>query len=242
MVLQHGVASGITSGSQPRWSPRSWVPTFCKRWLYATRLNQSHSDEEYRLLRQSLFERLAGRSTVPQEAPLVPVAGPQRDNGRSMEALFSSVRSLTSILQQRHHQSTHDVRRRIYMYPHQELRRWLRGNLSNQRYPAFSNVPPVNDEHPWPWTPMEATQEAFTPPRGLQNARRIPPPCQNKRATALCAKRAQARCMTKTACFPPRAEHLRLRSFVHLRLGVSSAPRRFPHRLSQRLLSVMRLE
>jgi hypothetical protein len=36
----------------------------------------SCSDDEYRLLRQNLFERLAGGSTVPTEAPVVPVAGP----------------------------------------------------------------------------------------------------------------------------------------------------------------------
>ncbi|GJE91759.1 hypothetical protein PsYK624_079100 [Phanerochaete sordida] len=35
-------------------------------------------DAEYRLLRQNLFERLAGGSTVPAETPLVPVAGPPK--------------------------------------------------------------------------------------------------------------------------------------------------------------------
>ncbi|KAF8270795.1 hypothetical protein EI94DRAFT_701025 [Lactarius quietus] len=34
-------------------------------------------DDEYRLLRQNLFERL-GNSTVPQENPVVPIAGPSR--------------------------------------------------------------------------------------------------------------------------------------------------------------------
>ncbi|KAI0689710.1 hypothetical protein BC835DRAFT_1418329 [Cytidiella melzeri] len=37
-------------------------------------------DDEYRLLRQSLFERLAAGSTVPAETPVVPVAAASRDH------------------------------------------------------------------------------------------------------------------------------------------------------------------
>jgi hypothetical protein len=35
--------------------------------------NSNRSDDEYRLLRQNIFERLASGSSVPQEAPLVPI-------------------------------------------------------------------------------------------------------------------------------------------------------------------------
>ncbi|EKM49600.1 uncharacterized protein PHACADRAFT_179011 [Phanerochaete carnosa HHB-10118-sp] len=35
-------------------------------------------NDEYRLLRQNLFERLAGGSSIPTETPLVPVAGPPK--------------------------------------------------------------------------------------------------------------------------------------------------------------------
>jgi hypothetical protein len=35
--------------------------------------DMAHSDVEYRLLRQNIFERLASGSSVPQEAPLVPI-------------------------------------------------------------------------------------------------------------------------------------------------------------------------
>ena len=45
------------------------------------------SDDEYRLLRQNLFERLAGGSAVPSETPLVPVVGPPRDLGDGRSAL-----------------------------------------------------------------------------------------------------------------------------------------------------------
>lgn len=34
------------------------------------------SDDEYRLLRQNLFERFASGSAVPAEAPLVPMSRP----------------------------------------------------------------------------------------------------------------------------------------------------------------------
>ncbi|KAI0311508.1 hypothetical protein OF83DRAFT_1150585 [Amylostereum chailletii] len=37
-------------------------------------------DDEYRLLRQNLFERMAVGSDVPQETPVVPTAGPSRIN------------------------------------------------------------------------------------------------------------------------------------------------------------------
>ena len=36
------------------------------------------SDDEYRLLRQSLFERMTAGTAVPQEVPVVPTAGPSR--------------------------------------------------------------------------------------------------------------------------------------------------------------------
>ena len=39
-------------------------------------MNQLSSDDEYRLLRQDLFDRLAGGSAIPQEAPIVPVNNP----------------------------------------------------------------------------------------------------------------------------------------------------------------------
>jgi len=35
--------------------------------------DRAHSDDEYRLLRKNIFERLASGSSVPQEAPLVPI-------------------------------------------------------------------------------------------------------------------------------------------------------------------------
>lgn len=43
----------------------------------------SRSDDEYRLLRQDLFDRLAGGSAIPQEAPIVPVNNPIADPGRA---------------------------------------------------------------------------------------------------------------------------------------------------------------
>ncbi|PCH40172.1 hypothetical protein WOLCODRAFT_136703 [Wolfiporia cocos MD-104 SS10] len=39
------------------------------------------SDDEYRVLRQSLFERFAGGSAVPSEAPVVPISGGARSHG-----------------------------------------------------------------------------------------------------------------------------------------------------------------
>lgn len=45
----------------------------------------SISDEEYRLLRQNLFERFASGAVAPSEAPVVPVVHPSRhssDGGR----------------------------------------------------------------------------------------------------------------------------------------------------------------
>lgn len=45
-----------------------------------------YSDDEYRLLRQSLFDRLAGSSSVPSETPVVPVAVSPREKGEGRGA------------------------------------------------------------------------------------------------------------------------------------------------------------
>ena len=50
----------------------------------------SISDEEYRLLRQNLFERFAGGAVAPSEAPVVPVVHPSRrssDGGRKLPTI-----------------------------------------------------------------------------------------------------------------------------------------------------------
>ncbi|KAF8650146.1 hypothetical protein AX16_005381 [Volvariella volvacea WC 439] len=50
------------------------------------------TDDEYRLLRQNLFERFSTTTTVPTEAPIVPVARPRpRVNGSSPDGRPSSV-------------------------------------------------------------------------------------------------------------------------------------------------------
>ena len=41
------------------------------------RLMNHVSDDEYRLLRQNLFERFSTTTTVPTESPVVPVAKPR---------------------------------------------------------------------------------------------------------------------------------------------------------------------
>ncbi|KAF7797027.1 hypothetical protein EIP86_008219 [Pleurotus ostreatoroseus] len=53
-------------------------------------------DDEYRLLRQSLFERLAGGSAVPSETPLVPVAGPPREFVDGRRSISSAHQHRTS--------------------------------------------------------------------------------------------------------------------------------------------------
>ena len=45
------------------------------------------SDDEYRLLRQNLFERL-GNSTIPRENPPVPTPGPSRPRPPQSERSF----------------------------------------------------------------------------------------------------------------------------------------------------------
>ncbi|KAI0078210.1 hypothetical protein K474DRAFT_1660641 [Panus rudis PR-1116 ss-1] len=64
------------------------------------------NDDEYRLLRQDLFDRLAGGSTVPAEAPLVPIAArndhPPRHSRQSSQfdtqsSLAPSIQSKRSI-------------------------------------------------------------------------------------------------------------------------------------------------
>ncbi|KAG1749318.1 hypothetical protein EDB19DRAFT_183855 [Suillus lakei] len=56
-------------------------------------------DDEYRLLRQNIFERLASGSSVPQEAPLVPIVShpPNVYNPASVKSRSPSVRSKSSI-------------------------------------------------------------------------------------------------------------------------------------------------
>jgi len=56
-------------------------------------------DDEYRLLRQNIFERLASGSSVPQEAPLVPIVSrpPNAYNLASAKSPSPSVRSKSSI-------------------------------------------------------------------------------------------------------------------------------------------------
>ncbi|KAG2145905.1 hypothetical protein DEU56DRAFT_788738 [Suillus clintonianus] len=56
-------------------------------------------DDEYRLLRQNIFERLASGSSVPQEAPLVPIVShpPNAYNPASAKSRSPSVRSKSSI-------------------------------------------------------------------------------------------------------------------------------------------------
>ena len=43
------------------------------------------SDDEYRLLRQNLFERFASNAAVPTEAPVVPVSRPSTSGGSTYE-------------------------------------------------------------------------------------------------------------------------------------------------------------
>lgn len=52
------------------------------------------SDDEYRLLRQNLFERFSSNATVPTEASVVPVARPRSrtQEGRS-EWFYNNVQS-----------------------------------------------------------------------------------------------------------------------------------------------------
>ena len=47
------------------------------------------SDDEYRLLRHDLFERFAGNSQIPTEAPIVPISG--GGNGASGSRSTSSL-------------------------------------------------------------------------------------------------------------------------------------------------------
>ncbi|KAG2065696.1 hypothetical protein BDR04DRAFT_137359 [Suillus decipiens] len=56
-------------------------------------------DDEYRLLRQNIFERLASGSSVPQEAPIVPIIShpPNAYNLASTKSPSPSVRSKSSI-------------------------------------------------------------------------------------------------------------------------------------------------
>lgn len=56
-------------------------------------------DDEYRLLRQNIFERLASGSSVPQEAPLVPIVSrpPNAYNLASAKSPSPSIRSKSSI-------------------------------------------------------------------------------------------------------------------------------------------------
>ena len=54
------------------------------------------SDDEYRLLRQNLFERVPGATTIPQEEPIVQIAGPSKPSTRdfSGEPPFRAPRPL----------------------------------------------------------------------------------------------------------------------------------------------------
>ncbi|KZT73851.1 hypothetical protein DAEQUDRAFT_761808 [Daedalea quercina L-15889] len=54
------------------------------------------SDDEYRLLRQSLFERFASKSQVPSETPLVPISGGSHDAGGSRMSSSSRDRRASS--------------------------------------------------------------------------------------------------------------------------------------------------
>ena len=51
------------------------------------------SDDEYRLLRQNLFERLASGSSVPTETPIVPVSTVTRENG-DLQSEYRAARML----------------------------------------------------------------------------------------------------------------------------------------------------
>ncbi|THH20563.1 hypothetical protein EW146_g837 [Bondarzewia mesenterica] len=53
-------------------------------------------DDEYRLLRQSLFERLANNSAIPSEAPVVPIAGPSHTQIEAPGRASSTYRSNSS--------------------------------------------------------------------------------------------------------------------------------------------------
>jgi hypothetical protein len=52
--------------------PRTKIGLLCSLQT-SHHADSTHSDDEYRLLRQNIFERLASGSSVPQEAPLVPI-------------------------------------------------------------------------------------------------------------------------------------------------------------------------
>lgn len=49
---------------------------------------QLYSDDEYRLLRQNMFERFATSTAVPTEASIVPVSRPRPPEGKCKELLF----------------------------------------------------------------------------------------------------------------------------------------------------------
>ncbi|KAI0345720.1 hypothetical protein BDW22DRAFT_1481935 [Trametopsis cervina] len=55
-------------------------------------------DDEYRLLRQNLFERLAGGSAVPSEVPIVPVSTSSRDHS-DVQAPSAHQRRSSSVVQ-----------------------------------------------------------------------------------------------------------------------------------------------
>ncbi len=54
--------------------------------IYLDEADELRSDDEYRLLRQNLFERFATTTTVPTESPVVPVAKPRPRNNDSPSA------------------------------------------------------------------------------------------------------------------------------------------------------------
>ena len=63
-----------------------WVLLLIYAYLDLDR--HAYSDEEYRLLRQNLFERMAGGSPLPTEVSLVPIAGPSCNLEPKRKALW----------------------------------------------------------------------------------------------------------------------------------------------------------
>ncbi|KAJ6508980.1 hypothetical protein C8R45DRAFT_461611 [Mycena sanguinolenta] len=78
-------SSSLTSTAPTR-KPADAVTTTLAQRLNELALANSEgllNDEEYRLLRQDLFQRFASTTTVPTEAPVVPLASPQNLKSRS---------------------------------------------------------------------------------------------------------------------------------------------------------------
>ena len=81
-----------TGDCQLRRSPKVRCRSLCPPLQFVT---NASSDDEYRLLRQNLFEQYSSNTVVPVESPIVPIAR-VRVNGASL--LYLSTRSVTNYI------------------------------------------------------------------------------------------------------------------------------------------------